>query len=982
MIKRFIKQSLTLLLGLLVVVSGFFTLSVSADWPFTDLAPFSHNGYMNVRNLYEKGIVSGTSDTTFSPNSPVSREEAAKIIVLAAGAELVNTRGTFSDVVSGSWYEPYVETANALGIMEGTGEGKFGIGQNITRQDAAVLARRLAGYIGIDMENVDFYTISDFTLVSEYAKSAVQALVNMNVADLDGNGKFVPDEYITRVHFCEFIDRILISDTTAYGGDYLERWMPEDKDVSQYTNEYVAEETFEGSIDNLKTQELTVDSADAKEFLVSSGGKDGSGALCIPAGKQYINLYLENPEPGTLYFFSWDVKVQGLTQGDNSVFFRTNFEWRNSSGEIYGNYPRNDDIAEDTDWVNITYSLACPTPDQTPKLLRMFFGKRGNNNFTVWIDNLKIYKVVYEPLTSILHSPSYKGLITEPNGEADIRVTALVKGIGTMLNGDDYKLIAQIRELEGDKVYAHSELTEISDEMNITFSSSNLPVGDYDLALRLIDVETDAEFDANHWVIRKREPDFSSKYRFDEYGRLLKDGEPYFAIGATTRGLDNDVIEELKDTPIDFMIANSLGAYWEQTALWEKLENYGISCIMPAEHFYKNALRGQFQYRDITNIASERAVIERTVDYLELPRKESHMGYLINNESPADAWADRVRWHTQILSEADFDHITFGTGVGGTKAAIEYARCHDVYSPDVYPITGAETDEIWTVYEQVKGFCDGAKNRPVWSTVQISDLGPTMGGSYASRERGPNETELRNMAWQSVVAGAQAVVWYAHFHLDEKLYPNLARPKSETFPEVIRVSEELDSYKDVILSVEDAPDVCPVAEIPEHFAHLVKRYDGKTYIFLVNMSKDAQDVSLKLDGVKSIVGDYSGENYAVQNNGKVNVTLDGLGVEILIVDQADQPSPNCELRNVQFTDGADSLFVAVKDGENLLYVPEGTQTLYYNVDIHGDARVIVNGCPNCSNGSFAIENRNEVVFTVISEDGTHWQQHNYKIVRF
>lgn len=109
------------------------------EFPFTDIAQIHGSGYMNVKALWEKGIVEGKTDTLFAPNDPLTREEAAKIIALAAKLPASANRGTFTDVVSGSWYEENVETVNDSGLMKGIGNNQFGVGKNITRQDVTVM---------------------------------------------------------------------------------------------------------------------------------------------------------------------------------------------------------------------------------------------------------------------------------------------------------------------------------------------------------------------------------------------------------------------------------------------------------------------------------------------------------------------------------------------------------------------------------------------------------------------------------------------------------------------------------------------------------------------------------------------------------------------------------------------------------------------------------------------------------------------------
>lgn len=995
--RKHLKKIITLIVAFAIFTSVIPTAFAAAQLPFTDMPrawTFS-NGYYSVKSLYEQGIVEGKTSTKFAPNDTLTREEAAKIIVKAAGAPLSGAGSSFNDVEAGSWYESYVNAACSAGLMQGAGDGSFGIGSNITRQDAAVIVANMANYKSIALEETERYTIADADSISDYALDAVTTLVNMNVADLNGNNCFKPADDITRLGFCVFIDRVLISDVNAYD-DHLQDIIPVEKSVLQYPNVEVAFEDFEDDNISFDLTHTGVDNVPA--VVDTTVGKDSSRSIKHSAGGSASteNIFFDDVEAGTQYCISWDIKTEGM----ENASVRIGIEWYNASNtNIGGGYIYGGDITKNTDWTKQTYVSGAISAESNPEFVRMAIQIKDANTAdsnsvvkgNVWIDNIKIFKVIYNPLTTVLDKPAYKGLITDADGRGDIRVTSYINGLGTFLNEEDYKLTAEISPITGGKisnVIRHSEISDISDRMDISFSSGELAIGDYDLAIRLININDNTELDVNHWILRKREADYKPKYYFDDYGRVVKDGEPYFGIGAYARSFkDMSVLTDFANKPIDFIIENSFSSHWENYENYEKFAQSGISVMLNTESVYKDAFRKQLQHSDISTIASERVVLERIVEDLDLKNLEAHMGYQINNEAPYLQWSERLTWQNQILSEIDMDHLTYGTGGGGKTNAIGYSGSHDVYAPDLYPITGNDgvTDPIWEVYEHVKGFSEGIKNRPVWSVVQISDLGPTMGGTYANRKRGPNITELRNMAWQSVCAGAQAVIWYSHFHLDNTLYDpdgtKGMRDKADALKDVTDVSEELAKYKDVILSVEDVPDIHLSAAIPDRFAHLVKRHNGKTYIFLVNMSQGAQNVSFSLSDAKSVLGAESQKTYAIGDDGSVKLSVDGLGVEILIVDQIDQPSYDCELKNIHFGFEEDNFFVSQKDGVNYIHIPADAEYLCYNADIHPDARIIVNGCPNDTEGTIGLAGRDEIRFTVISEDGKHHTQTRYTLVR-
>ena len=102
-------------------------------------------------------IVEGYDDSTFRPDDPVNRAEALKMLLLAAGIpasgeQTIET--SFTDVPADAWFKSYVDEGVELGVIEGYEDSTFRPDQPITRAEAAkivqllmVLNPRLNGYV-------------------------------------------------------------------------------------------------------------------------------------------------------------------------------------------------------------------------------------------------------------------------------------------------------------------------------------------------------------------------------------------------------------------------------------------------------------------------------------------------------------------------------------------------------------------------------------------------------------------------------------------------------------------------------------------------------------------------------------------------------------------------------------------------------------------------------------------------------------------
>ena len=159
--------------------------------------------YEPVMKLTEMGVVSGDGTGMFNPKDHVTREQFVKMIIIAAGIELSDNTNTFDDVNSGEWYEGYVATAVSQGIVNGVGDGKFGIGSNISRQDMAVIISRILEKKGHTFDE-EFEKFKDDKNISEYAYDAVYAMKGLGI--IEGfEGKFNPDDNLTRAEAAKVI---------------------------------------------------------------------------------------------------------------------------------------------------------------------------------------------------------------------------------------------------------------------------------------------------------------------------------------------------------------------------------------------------------------------------------------------------------------------------------------------------------------------------------------------------------------------------------------------------------------------------------------------------------------------------------------------------------------------------------------------------------------------------------------------------------
>ena len=128
--------------------------------------------------VVSKGYMKGMSDTVFSPNSSITREQFVLILANMVGVdtdEYKNVSSGFADVKAGLWYSGAVTWAVREGYVSGLSATRFGTGQSLQR---AALARLLYAYAEKNGKDVSGRAdLSGFGDAAEFAKSGNALMV-------------------------------------------------------------------------------------------------------------------------------------------------------------------------------------------------------------------------------------------------------------------------------------------------------------------------------------------------------------------------------------------------------------------------------------------------------------------------------------------------------------------------------------------------------------------------------------------------------------------------------------------------------------------------------------------------------------------------------------------------------------------------------------------------------------------------------------
>jgi len=176
--------------------------STITDNPFTDVADgdYYHDA---VLWAVDKGITSGTTDTTFSPEKICTRAQMVTLLWKAMGSpEPEPSECAFTDVDKDAYYYDAVIWAVENGITSGTTPTTFGPNETVTRAQAVTFIWRAEG-------NPVVNCVNPFTDVSgdDYCYNAIMWAVEKDITQGSGTDTFSPADYCTRAQIVAFLYR-------------------------------------------------------------------------------------------------------------------------------------------------------------------------------------------------------------------------------------------------------------------------------------------------------------------------------------------------------------------------------------------------------------------------------------------------------------------------------------------------------------------------------------------------------------------------------------------------------------------------------------------------------------------------------------------------------------------------------------------------------------------------------------------------------
>lgn len=164
--------------------------------------------YDAVKYCAQSGYMSGYQNGYFGPNDSLKRQDFVCILARIAKADLSgyqNSTSKFKDVKKGTYYAAAVNWAVDNGIINGYNNGKFGVNDNITREQIATILYNYKKSPSVSNPDNILRNYSDKDRISSYAKTPVAWAVQKKIISGMSDGRLAPTKSASRAEIAAIV---------------------------------------------------------------------------------------------------------------------------------------------------------------------------------------------------------------------------------------------------------------------------------------------------------------------------------------------------------------------------------------------------------------------------------------------------------------------------------------------------------------------------------------------------------------------------------------------------------------------------------------------------------------------------------------------------------------------------------------------------------------------------------------------------------
>jgi hypothetical protein len=582
----------------------------------------------------------------------------------------------------------------------------------------------------------------------------------------------------------------------------------------------------------------------SKEYTISTDGAR-TGTQCLrfenaDAGKYLLCAQTVKLEKGRRYELTAWVRSESIMGEDTGATICLEF-WGADNKYLFGSYPKGVKGANG-EWTQVR-GISGAVPEEAVRANLTCYVRKGMTGVAYWDDlALRLY---VPPLAEGITTDRYRN---ETTG-GPVRVNVGLSLGGTNAKPEDVKGKLEVRNQAGEILMIAEPSKVLADQAEFVIGSTALPVGDYQIHCRFSlpdDPATGQETVALHRVAKATE----RKVYIDQYQRVIVDGKPFFPLGMYWGSVNEKHLDIYADSPFNCLMP--YGRPKGEQLDW--IHDRGLKVICSIKDYYAGT---KWCPKEIQTIEDERPAVEQAV--AECKDHPAVLAWYLNDELPRDMM-ERLNSHQEWLEELDPDHPTWVV-----LYQINDVRCYlsssDALGTDPYPISTSPASRAldWATRTRNAGF----GRRSVWQVPQVFDWRAYKKSEEDQKKyRAPTLLEIRSMAWQSIAAGSNGLIFYSWFDLHKM---DKVDPFETRWAEVKTMAAEVKKLIPAILSVEETPKVA--VEAPEGVAWTLRQLGADTYVIVVNSAEEPASATFRFPATVGKVSHEVGQG-GVQRNGK------------------------------------------------------------------------------------------------------------------
>lgn len=178
----------------------------ASNIPFKDII-YGRWYYQDIAYTYQHKLFAGVSNTSFAPNTVMSRAMLVSVLYRMEGSPFVSGTSAFKDLKA-NWYKNAVLWAEQNGITAGVSKTSFAPDVNLTREQLAAILYRYADYKGFDTGSAaDLKVYADSSKISRFAVVPMRWAVAQSLVSGYTNKNLGPKDDASRAQVAAIIAR-------------------------------------------------------------------------------------------------------------------------------------------------------------------------------------------------------------------------------------------------------------------------------------------------------------------------------------------------------------------------------------------------------------------------------------------------------------------------------------------------------------------------------------------------------------------------------------------------------------------------------------------------------------------------------------------------------------------------------------------------------------------------------------------------------